>query len=148
MGKKQGELLLAVDSIAQPAYAVSMQVFIDSGFLLFALFVLLIVAVATYSLSSPLGYFYRSPRFQKARNHGEAPQDIYFLIYVLITWACLIFIVPMALSFQNYLSLRVEDSTLTLIKIVLGPVLLGLIFAYGSRRKFLNWIMSIHWLQK
>jgi len=81
------------------------------------------------------------------KNTEGAPRYIYSLLYILVLWSLLAFWFPMLITYQQKLTGAVNSNAVLMVmaKLLILPCIFLLLFVFGWRRGYLQWIKNIHW---
>ena len=120
----------------------------DSGFLILAGALFAITGIGVYFGAQRLEDFFSAPRFRADSEPEGAPRSIFYVFYMLIAWACLVFLLPLSIGYSIQLEQNARDLlrlAFNLVEILIGPLIVLLLLLYGIRRGFLSWVKEISW---
>lgn len=127
-----------------------MELVTSSAFLAVLGTYLIIVALALWLVSPRLERFLGAERFRLEQAPEGAPRSIFIVLFLIAAWACLVFVIPIALSVQSQLSQAQTSGFVArdLWKIFLPLGLFFLLLVYGASHQLLCWIADQEWPQQ
>lgn len=120
----------------------------DSGFWILAGGLFFLTGISIYFGAQRLENFFSAPRFRSDSDSEGAPRSIFYIFYILIAWACLVFLLPLSLGYSVQLERQAQNLpglALNLMEILAGPFIALLLLLYGIRRNFLHWVKDASW---